>query len=132
MQLLIMDLIIIEKREMHLSIHLSIRIDPFIYLSNKRMLEYIFDEWSPHVCSPRRTQEETDRYHLLAMLSLPLCLVDIIRTHACAHMYTRMCFKGVNIARMRSSMPDTAKTVNLLLLLSSITVSSFEEEEEKT
>jgi hypothetical protein len=62
---------------------------------------------------------------------LSLCLVDIIHTHVCAHMYTRMCFKGVNIARMRSSMPDTTKTVNLLLLLSSITVSSFEEEEEE-
>jgi hypothetical protein len=43
------------------------------------------------------------------------------------YMYIWIYFKGVNPARMYSSMPDITMTVNLLLLLLSIIVSSFEE-----
>jgi hypothetical protein len=42
------------------------------------------------------------------------------------YMYIWIYFKGVNLARMYSSMPDTMMTVNFLLLLFSIIVSSFE------
>ena len=71
------------------------------------------DKWSSYVCSSYIECNKTDRYQLLATRFL--CLVVVMCICVYEQRARAMHFKGVNLARMYSSMPDTMMMMSVSL-----------------